>query len=65
LQNNSPTRLDDNRIDIRTSDYYSTNIAEAISDESDAQPLAEDERSPSYQSLVDSHGRLIKYVEKL
>ncbi len=65
LQNNSPTTMDDNRSDTRTSDYYSTNIAEAISDKSDAQPLAEDERSQSYQSLVDSYDRLIKYVERL
>ena len=65
MQNNSPTTMDDNRSDTRTSDYYSTNITEAISDKSHAQPLAEDERSQSYQSLVDSYDRLIKYVERL
>src|SRR6476660_4248640 len=64
LLNNSPTALD-NHSDTHTSGYYSTDIAEAIIDKSDAQPLAEDERSQSYQSLVDRYDRLVKYVEKL
>ena len=64
LLNNSSTALD-NHSDTRTSGYYSTDIAEAIIDKSDAQPLAEDERSQSYQSLVDRYDRLVKYVEKL
>ena len=64
LLNNSSTALD-NHSDTRTSGYYSTDIAEAIIDKSDAQPLAEDEHSQSYQSLVDRYDRLVKYVEKL
>jgi signal transduction histidine kinase len=65
LQNNSPTTLDGNCSDTHTSDYYSTDIAEAINDKSDAQPLEEDERAQSYQSLVDRNDGLVKYVEKL
>jgi signal transduction histidine kinase len=64
LRNNSPTALHNNS-DTRTSGHYSADMAEAIIDKSDAQPVAEDERSQSHKSLVDSYDRLVKYVEKL